>query len=143
MRIRLLVLALPVIATIALASVAQGNPVATDMDRTKAAGWDCTPEVPIAGQYLHCSQPGKPSVADLLSADGVTVQSLELRVFNFADQAYAGTETLIRDDLHPEDRSAHRTRATSPVEHGGCSCCLPGTTTTHAIASNGRRPRTR
>ena len=102
MRVRLLLLALPAIAMIALASVAHGTPAATDMDRTKAAGWDCTPEVPIAGQYLHCSQPGKPSVADLLSADGVTVPSLQLRVFNVADESLAGTETLIREDLHPQ-----------------------------------------
>ena len=104
MRVRLLLLALPAIAMIALASVAHGTPAATDMDRTKAAGWDCTPEVPIAGQYLHCSQPGKPSVADLLSADGVTVPSLQLRVFNVADESLAGTETLIREDLHPQDQ---------------------------------------
>ena len=104
MRIRLLALALPVLATIALASVAYGNPAATDMDRTRAAGWDCTPEVPIAGQYFHCSQPGKPSVADLLSADGVTVPSLQLRVFNVADRSFAGVETLIREDLHRADQ---------------------------------------
>jgi hypothetical protein len=104
MRIRLLLLALPAIAMIALASVAQGNPAATDMDRTKAAGWDCTPEVPIAGAYLHCAQPNKPSVADLISATGVNVPSLQLRVFNLADESFAGTETLIREDLHPEDQ---------------------------------------
>jgi hypothetical protein len=37
------------------------------MDRTKAAGWECNPEVPIAGDYLHCAPPGKPSVAELAS----------------------------------------------------------------------------
>ena len=105
MRIRLLIFVVPVLATIALASVAYGSPSAqTDMDRTKAAGWDCNPEVPIAGQYFHCSQPGKPSVADLLSADGVTVPSLQLRVFNVADESFAGVETLIREDLHPESQ---------------------------------------
>ena len=68
MSTRLLLLALTGIATIGLASVAQGTPSPqTDMDRTKAAGWDCNPEVPIAGQYLHCAPPGKPSVADLVS----------------------------------------------------------------------------
>ena len=105
MRIRLLIFVVPVLATIALASVAYGGPSAqTDMDRTKAAGWDCTPEDPIAGSYLHCAQPGKPSVAELLSADGVTVPSLQLRVFNYPDESFAGTETLIREDLQHEGK---------------------------------------
>jgi hypothetical protein len=100
MRIRLLVFALPVIATIVLASVAYGDPATTDMARAEAAGWDCAPAVPIAGQYQHCSQPGKPSVVDLLSDDGVTAPSVQLRVYNFADKSFAGTETLIREDIH-------------------------------------------
>jgi len=89
-----------VIATIVLASVAYGAPATTDMARAEAAGWDCAPAVPIAGQYQHCSQPGKPSVVELLSDDGVTVPSVQLRVYNFADKSFAGTETLIREDLH-------------------------------------------
>ncbi len=101
MRIRLLIFAVPVLATIALASVAYGNPSAqTDMDRTRAAGWDCTPEVPIAGQYFHCAPPGKPSVAELASPQGITVPSLQLRVFNVADESFAGMESLIRADLY-------------------------------------------
>jgi len=114
MRIRLLVFALPVIATIVLASVAYGDPAPTDMARAKAAGWDCTPEVVIAGQYLHCSQPGSPSVADLLSADGVTVPSVQLRVFNFADKSFAGTETLVREDLHNPDQKCTQDAANLP-----------------------------
>lgn len=98
--LKLSLLAAPVIAAIVLAGTAFGDPVANDMERTKAAGWNCNPEVPIAGQYLHCSQPGKPSVADLVSAEGVTVPSMQLRVFNFADKSFAGTETLVRDDLY-------------------------------------------
>jgi hypothetical protein len=104
MRIRLLVFALPVIATIALASVAYGDPAVTDMARAERAGWDCAPAVPIAGQYQHCSQPGKPSVVDLLSPGGVTDPSVQLRVYNFADKSFAGTETLIRQDLHNPDQ---------------------------------------
>jgi hypothetical protein len=119
MRIRLLLLALPVFATIALASVAYGNPAATDMDRTKAAGWDCTPEVPIAGQYLHCAQPGKPSVADLISAEGITVPSLQLRVFNVADESFAGVETLMREDLHTADQKCTQDAANLPGETWG------------------------
>ena len=111
MRSRLLLLALAGIATIALASVAQGTPSPqTDMDRTKAAGWDCNPEVPIAGQYLHCAPPGKPSVADLVSAQGITDPNLSLRVFNVADESFAGIESLQRGDLYqdqscPQDAS--------------------------------------
>ena len=114
MRIRLLILVVPVLATIALASVAYGNPAATDMDRTKAAGWDCTPEVPIAGQYLHCSQPGKPSVADLLSADGITVPTLQLRVFDYGDESFAGLETLVREDLHQASQKCTQDAANLP-----------------------------
>jgi hypothetical protein len=61
------------------------------MARAEAAGWDCALAVPIAGQYQHCSQPGKPSVVDLLSSDGVTAPSVQLRVYNFADKSFAGT----------------------------------------------------
>ena len=101
MRTRLMLLALAGVATIALASVAQGKPSPqTDMDRTKAAGWDCKPEEPIAGQYLHCAPPGKPSVFDLVSAQGITEPSLQLRVFNVADESFAGMESLIRADLY-------------------------------------------
>lgn len=106
MRIRMLIFVVPVLVTSALAGVAYGNPSAqTDMDRTKAAGWDCTPEVPIAGQYFHCTPPGKPSVAELVSPEGITVPSLSLRVFNVADESFAGTESLIRDDLYAGERS--------------------------------------
>lgn len=102
--LKLMVLVLPVAAAIVLAGTAFGDPSATDMDRTKAAGWNCNPEVPIAGQYLHCSEPGKPSVADLVSADGVDVPSMQLRVFNLGDESFAGTETLIRADLYRGQR---------------------------------------
>ena len=101
MRTRLMIFVLPAFAMIALASVAYGNPPGlTDMDQTKAAGWDCTPEVPIAGQYLHCAPPGKPSVADIATPPGTTVPSIELRVFNYVDQSFAGIESLIRADLY-------------------------------------------
>jgi len=115
MRIRLLVFALPIIATIAaLASVAYAGPAATDMDRAIAAGWDCRPAVPIAGQYQHCSQPGKPSVLDLISNQGITEPSMQLRVFNFADKSFAGTETLIRQDLHNADQKCTQDAANLP-----------------------------
>ena len=102
MRTRLLLLFIvPTFATIALAGVAYGNPSdLTDMDQAKAAGWDCTPEVPIAGQYLHCAPPGKPSVADIATGQGSTVPSVELRVFNVVDESFAGVESLIRADLY-------------------------------------------
>ena len=101
MRIRVLIFVLPLLATVALASVAYGNPSGlTDMDQAKAAGWDCTPEVPIAGNYLHCAPPGKPSVADIATGTGSTVSSVVLRVFNYPDESFAGTELLIRDDLY-------------------------------------------
>jgi len=101
MRTRLLIFALPALATIVLASVAYGNPSGlTDMDQAKAAGWDCTPEVPIAGNYLHCAPPGKPSVADIATGSGSTVPSIELRVFNYADESFAGIESLLRADLY-------------------------------------------
>ena len=99
MRIRLLVFALPVIATIVLASVAYGDPAATDMARAEAAGWDCAPAVPIAGQYQHCSQPGKPSVVDLLSSDGITAPSVQLRVYNFADKSASAYELPVPELL--------------------------------------------
>jgi hypothetical protein len=53
-------------------------------------------------------------MADLLSAAGVTVPSLQLRVFNIADESYAGTETLIRDDLHPEDEKCAQDASNLP-----------------------------
>ena len=115
MRTRLLIFALPALAMVVLASVAYGNPSAqTDMDRTKAAGWDCNPEVPIAGQYFHCAPPGKPSVADLVSQDGITVPSLPLRVFNVADESFAGIESLIRADLHRDDKPCPQDAANLP-----------------------------
>lgn len=98
--LRLSLLAAPAIAAIVLAGTAFGDPAANDMERTKAAGWNCNPEVPIAGQYLHCSAPGEPSVADLISADGVTVPHMQLRVFNLVDKSFAGTESLERADLY-------------------------------------------
>src|SRR4029078_10885915 len=104
MRIRLLVFALPVIATIVLASVAYGDPANTDMARAGAAGWDGAPAVPIAGQYQHCSQPGKPSVVDLLSSDGVTAPSVQLRVYNFVEKRLARNETLICEGIHDTDK---------------------------------------
>jgi hypothetical protein len=108
MRIRLLIFVVPVLATIALTSVAYGNPTGlTDMDMAKAAGWDCTPESPIAGDYLHCAPPGKPSVADIATPPGSTVPSIELRVFNLADESFAGIESLIRADLY-RDQPCHQ-----------------------------------
>ena len=98
--LKLSALVAPVIAAIVLAGTAFGDPAATDMARAEAAGWNCNPPVPIAGQYQHCSQPGSPSVLDLISSQGVTVPAMQLRVFNFADKSYAGTETLIRADLY-------------------------------------------
>ncbi len=102
MRTRLLLLfVVPTLAMIVLAGVAYGNPSSlTDMDQAKAAGWDCTPEVPIAGNYLHCAPPGKPSVAEIATGSGSTVPSVVLRVFNLSDESYAGIETLIRSDLY-------------------------------------------
>jgi hypothetical protein len=112
--LKLSLLAAPVIVAIVLAGTAFGDAAANDMERAKAAGWNCNPEVPIAGQYLHCSQPGKPSVADLLSAAGVTDPSVQLRVYNFVDKSFAGTETLIREDLHRADAKCTQDAANLP-----------------------------
>ena len=131
MRARLTLLALAGIATIALASVAQGKPSPqTDMDRTKAAGWDCNPEVPIAGDYLHCAPPGMPSVAELASPQGITDPSLSLRVFNLADESFAGIESLIRADLYRDhvdrdDRPCRQDAKNLPNEEWGL-LVLPG-----------------
>lgn len=115
MLLRILFFVVPALATIALASVAYGNPAGlTDMDQAKAAGWDCTPETPIAGPYLHCAPRGKPSVADIATGSGSTVPSLQLRVFNYADESFAGTETLIREDLHPEDQKCTQDASNLP-----------------------------
>lgn len=98
---RLMIFVVPALAIFALASVAYGNPSGqTDWEQTEAAGWDCTPKSPIAGQYLHCAPPGKPSVTDIVSSSGSTVPSIPLRVFNVADESFAGIESLIRADLY-------------------------------------------
>lgn len=68
-------------------------------DQARAAGWDCAPEVPIAGNYLHCAPPGKPSVADILSG-ATNAPSVELRVYDFTTEEFAGIESLIRADLY-------------------------------------------
>lgn len=75
-----------------------GGPGGT-ADQSAAAGWNCEPNVPIAGNYLHCAPPGKPSVVDLVSGT-TTAPTLELRVFDFTTHVYAGTESLIRADLY-------------------------------------------
>src|SRR4029078_1438131 len=111
---KLLLLAAPVIVAIVLAGTAFGDPATNDMARAQAAGWNCNPVVPIAGQYQHCSQPGKASVVDLLSNDGVTDPSIQLRVYNFVDKSFAGTETLIREDLHRADAKCNQDAANLP-----------------------------
>ena len=104
MFVRATLVVVPAVLAVLLAGVAQGNPSGrTDMEQAKAAGWDCNPEVPIAGPYLHCAPPGKPSVADIVTPPGSTVPSIELRVFNL-DGSFAGIESLIRADLYQGQR---------------------------------------
>jgi len=97
---RALVLAVFVIGATAVAGIAYsaGGSGGT-ADQAAAAGWNCEPNVPIAGNYLHCAPPGKPSVVDLVSGT-TTAPTLELRVFDFTTHVYAGTESLIRADLY-------------------------------------------
>jgi hypothetical protein len=94
-----LLLAAPVAAAVVFAGVAlsAGGP-GSSADQARAAGWNCNPEVPIAGNYLHCAPPGKPSVADLLG--GTNAPSIELRVYDFTTEEFAGIESLVRADLY-------------------------------------------
>jgi hypothetical protein len=97
---RILVLALGLVGAVIVAGVAysaggQGGTA----DQAAASGWNCQPNIPIAGNYLHCASPGKPSVVDLL-AGSTTAPTLELRVFDFTTHTFAGTESLIRADLY-------------------------------------------
>ena len=92
--------------------------------QAKAAGWNCNPEVPIAGNYLHCAAPGKPSVADIL-AGTTNAPSIELRVFDFTTGVFAGTESLIRADLYrgqpcPQDNLTEWTLLPLPVPYRAC-----------------------
>jgi hypothetical protein len=99
MFIRFALFVVPAVLAVALAAVAQGNPPGlTDLEQTDKQ-WDCEPYIPIAGNYQHCSQPGKPSVADLL-AGRTDAPSLELRVFDFDTGEFAGIESLRRADLY-------------------------------------------
>jgi len=97
---RILLLAAPAVVAVVFAGVALSAGGKGSMaDQARAAGWNCNPEVPIAGHYLHCSPPGKPSVADLL-AGNTTAPSLELRVYDFTTEEFAGMESLMRADLY-------------------------------------------
>jgi hypothetical protein len=99
MFLRMALLVAPAVLAAALGSVALGNPPGlTDLQQTDTT-WDCEPYVPIAGNYQHCSPPGKPSVADLL-AGNTSAPSLELRVFDFTTGEFAGMESLLRADLY-------------------------------------------
>ena len=100
-----------------------GGPGGT-ADQAKAAGWNCNPEVPIAGNYLHCAPPGKPSVADILVGN-TNAPSIELRVFDFSTGVFAGTESLIRADLYrgqpcPQDNLTEWGLLALPVPYRAC-----------------------
>jgi hypothetical protein len=122
---RILLLAAPaavaaIFAGIALSASGPGGTA----DQAKAAGWNCNPEVPIAGNYLHCAAPGKPSVADIL-AGNTNAPSIELRVFDFDTGVFAGTESLLRADLYrgqpcPEDNLAEWGLLALPVPYRAC-----------------------
>jgi hypothetical protein len=93
-----LLLTAPIAAAAVFAGVAFSAGSGSTADQARAAGWNCNPEVPIAGNYLHCAPPGKPSVADLLA--GTNEPTIELRVFDFTTEEFAGTESLVRADLY-------------------------------------------
>ncbi len=114
---------LPALLAVALAGIAYGNPGAsTDMDQTKAAGWDCNPEVLIVG-YYHCAPPGKASVLDIATGQ-TSPPSVVLRVFN-PDESFAGTEMLRRADLYagqtcPQDNLEKWDLLDLPVDYRAC-----------------------
>jgi hypothetical protein len=99
MFLRVILFAVPAVLAVLLAGIALGNPPGrTDLEQTDTI-WDCEPYVPIAGNYQHCAPPGKPSVADIL-AGNTNAPSIELRVFDFTTEEFAGIESLIRADLY-------------------------------------------
>jgi len=119
-----LLLAAPVVAAAVFAGVGfgAGGPGGT-VDQLPD-GWNCNPVVPIAGNYLHCAPPGKPSVADIL-AGNTNAPSIELRVFDFDTGVFAGTESLIRADLYrgqpcPQDNLAEWGLLPLPVPYRAC-----------------------
>jgi len=122
---RLLALVAVMISAWAVVGLAYGagGPGGT-ADQAKAAGWNCSPEVPIAGNYPHCAPPGKPSVADIL-AGNTNAPSIELRVFDFDTGVFAGVESLIRADLYrgqvcPQDNLTEWTLLPLPVPYRDC-----------------------
>jgi hypothetical protein len=122
---RLLALVAVMISAWAVVGLAYGagGPGGT-ADQAKAAGWNCSPEVPIAGNYLHCAPPGKPSVADIL-AGNTNAPSIELRVFDFDTGVFAGVESLMRADLCrgqacPQDNLTEWTLRPLPVPYRAC-----------------------
>jgi hypothetical protein len=121
----IVLLAAPIVAAAAFAGIAfsAGGPGST-ADQARAAGWNCNPEVPIAGNYLHCAPPGKPSVADIL-AGNTNAPSIELRVFDFTTETFAGIESLIRADLYhgqpcPQDGQDEWGLLDLPVDYRAC-----------------------
>lgn len=95
--LKLVLVAVPVIAAIALAGSAFGGGGGATMAQSQAAGWDCNPQFLIIG-YYHCAPPGKPSVADMIGGDRSS-PSIVLRVF-YPNGSFAGTEMLLRNDLY-------------------------------------------
>lgn len=116
-------LGLAVVATAAALTGSAGGASKATMAQAKAAGWDCNPEVLIAG-YFHCAPPGKPSVADLLA--GTNVPTIVLRAFhNNANRTFAGIEVLRRADLYqgqqcPQDGLAEWELLDFPTDYRAC-----------------------
>ena len=93
-------LAFTLLATAALflaAASGASSSAQTTKAQAIAAGWDCSPNITIAG-YFHCAPPGAPSLLDVIIG-AAAPPTLALRVFDGQTELLAGTELLIRADL--------------------------------------------
>lgn len=120
--LKLVLVAVPVIAAIALAGSAFGGGGGATMAQSQAAGWDCNPQILIIG-YYHCAPPGKASVLDIATGQA-SPPSVVLRVFN-PDGSFAGTESLLRADLYagqpcPQDNLTEWGLLDLPVDYRAC-----------------------
>ena len=89
-------LALTLLATAALflaAASGASSSAQTTKAQAIAAGWDCSPNITIAG-YFHCAPPGAPSLLDVIIG-AAAPPTLALRVFDGQTELLAGTELLI------------------------------------------------